>query len=214
MELDSVRGEGQREAVDADGFSWFRGDWVTAVTGVGIPFTIVRLLPLVQRLRPARILNVGIAGAYPNSGLKIGDVVMGATEVYGDLGFELPFEPGFQSLLDSPIMTEMDIASFDLVTVPEWYADNGAITVGTAGCTVNSCTGSEHTGLLRERRFGAHFETMEGAAVAHVGLITQTPVCEIRAISNIAARRDMRPENIQLALNSLRSYLQAVGIGG
>jgi nucleoside phosphorylase len=175
-----------------------------ALTGVGIPFTIARLLPIVQRLRPKHILNIGIAGAYPNSRLKIGDIVMGATEVYGDLGFELPVEPGFQSLLDSPMASQMDAVRFDLGEL-DWALE-GTSALG-AGCTVNCCTGTEQTGLLREQRYGAHFETMEGAAVAHVGFITQTPVYEIRAISNIAAQRDMRPQNIFFALTNLRFYL-------
>jgi len=208
MELQVFWREGETYTLDTSGFRTASGTRVTALTGVGIPFTIARLLPMVQRLRPERILNIGIAGAYPNSGLKIGDIVTAATEVYGDLGFELPVEPGFQSLLDSSMARQMETTRFDLVSVPEWGAESAAVIGGAAGCTVNSCTGTEHTGLLRERRFGAHFETMEGAAVAHVGFITQIPVCEIRAISNIAAQRDMRPENIRLALDNLRRYLE------
>jgi nucleoside phosphorylase len=76
------------------------------------------------------------------------------------------------------------------------------------GATVNSCTGTTDTGLRRKNQFGAAFETMEGAAVAHIGQICGVEVCEIRAISNVAARRDMRSENIRLALRNLREYLE------
>ena len=51
---------------------------------------------------------------------------------------------------------------------------------------------------------------MEGAAVAQIGAARNMPVTEIRAISNIAAHRDMRPENIQLALANLRRFLLAL----
>ncbi len=57
--------------------------------------------------------------------------------------------------------------------------------------------------------FGVEFETMEGAAVAQVGVQWGVPVSEVRAISNLAARRDMRPENIRRALESLLAYLRA-----
>ena len=170
------------------------------VTGVGIPLALARTLEALGRMRPARVLNIGIAGAYPGSGLAIGDVVMGASEVYGDVGFELPQPPGFRFIGEAewgtfyrePLRLSQFAAFADFPVRP--------------GCTVNSCTGTEETGLLREKLFGAAFETMEGAAVAQAGVILGIPVCEIRAISNFAARRDMRPENIGLALERLREY--------
>ena len=170
------------------------------VTGVGIPLALARTLEALGRMRPARVLNIGIAGAYPGSGLAIGDVVMGASEVYGDVGFELPEPPGFR------FVGEAEWGTFyreplGLSQFPE-FADLPV----RPGCTVNSCTGTEETGLLREKLFGAAFETMEGAAIAQAGAILGIPVCEIRAISNFAARRDMRPENIGLALERLREY--------
>ena len=71
------------------------------LTGVGIPATFLTLLPCLEALQPTQILNIGIAGAYPSSELHIGDVVVGTSEVYGDLGFELPLEPHFESLTAS-----------------------------------------------------------------------------------------------------------------
>jgi futalosine hydrolase len=214
MELETFWNAGEMPPLERPDFlAWHSGD-ACAVTGVGIPFTFARLLPLAQRLQPKRILNIGIAGAYPNSGFKIGDIVMGRVEVYGDLGFELPSEsagaePGFQSLVSSVMGKQMDATSFDLLHASEWIAepDGYALHTGLIGATVNACTGTEHTGLIRESLFSAAYETMEGAAVAHVGFLLGIPVCEVRAISNIAARRDMRPENIQLALANLRHYL-------
>ena len=172
------------------------------VTGVGIPLALARTMEALGRVRPARVLNIGIAGAYPGSGLAIGDVVMGASEVYGDVGFELPEPPGFH------FVGEAEWGTFyreplRLSQFPE-FADLPV----RPGCTVNSCTGTEETGLLREKLFGAAFETMEGAAVAQAGATLGIPVCEIRVISNFASRRDMRPENIGLALNRLQEYFK------
>ena len=172
------------------------------VTGVGIPNALASMLKAAAHHNPDLILNIGIAGAYPNSGLQVGDLVMGTSEVYGDIGFELPLEPCFQPVRES--------------NFGDWYREPitlytgwpGPILKSGRGCTVNSCTGTLATGQLRERFFEAAFETMEGAAVAQAGLSFNIPVCEIRAISNIAAVRDMRPENIQLALLNLKEYLQ------
>ena len=40
--------------------------------------------------RPDAIVVCGIAGAYPSSGLQLGDVVSAAFEIYGDLGAQSP----------------------------------------------------------------------------------------------------------------------------
>jgi len=172
------------------------------LTGVGVPVALAQTLLIAGRLRPARILNIGIAGAYPGSGLAIGDIIVGTSEVYGDVGFELPEEPRFRHISESPWGAPYQ-EPVTLTVFPEFAGAREG-----RGCTVNACTGTEATGRLRERLFGAAFETMEGAAVAYAAYRLFTPVCEIRAISNIASDRDMRPENIKLALDSLRSYLQ------
>lgn len=171
-------------------------------TGVGVPIALAQTLLIAGRERPARILNIGIAGAYPGSGLAIGDIVIGTSEVYGDVGFELPEEPGFRHIRESPWGAPYQ-EPVTLTVFPEFAGAREA-----RGCTVNACTGTEATGRLRERLFDAHFETMEGAAVAYAAHRLFTPVCEVRAISNIASDRDMRPENIKLALESLQSYFQ------
>ncbi len=172
------------------------------LTGVGVPVALAQTLLVAGRLRPARILNIGIAGAYPGSGLAIGDIVIGTSEVYGDVGFELPEAPGFRHIGESSWGTFYH-DPLTLTAFPEF-----AGTATGRGCTVNACTGTETTGQLREHLFGAAFETMEGAAVAQAGTVLGIPVCEIRAISNIASDRDMRPENIKTALESLRAYFQ------
>lgn len=173
------------------------------LTGVGIPMALAQTLAVAGRLRPRRILNIGIAGAYPGSGLSIGDVVSGVSEVYGDIGMELADAQGFQHVRTMP--WGMAYAEpLPLSIFPEFRARHTG-----RGCTVNSCTGTEATGQLRRSLNESEFETMEGAAVAQAGQILSIPVCEIRAISNMAARRDMRPENIQLALQNLRTYFQS-----
>src|SRR5579862_1152295 len=93
----------EEEATHPEGTESGRsGDIICALTGVGIPQALESVIALIQALKPARILNIGIAGAYPNSGLSIGDVVAADSEVYGDIGFELPEEPGFQPIRAVP----------------------------------------------------------------------------------------------------------------
>ncbi len=205
-ELKTFWQEGENGSLPEGVQSGRDGDFVFALTGVGIPQTLGRVTALIQTLRPVRILNIGIAGAYPGSGLAIGDVVAADSEVYGDVGFELPEDPGFQPIRAVPFGVAY-ATPFTLEPDPRWTQPlDGAIRIGR-GCTVNACTGTERTGRLRETLYGALFETMEGAAVAQAAAQEGIPVCEVRAISNIASRRDMRPENIALALANLRRHL-------
>jgi futalosine hydrolase len=208
-ELKTFWQDGEFWRPSADDCYTQNGEITCALTGVGIPCALGRLLPLIQRLRPKRILNIGIAGAYPGSGLAVGDIVMAQSEVYGDVGFELPQEPGFRPVSEAPFGKEFYARTIPLTWEPEfvWEPSGYRFQIGH-GCTVNTCTGTERTGRLREALFGASFETMEGAAVAQVGCECGIPVCELRAISNEASRRDMRPENIALALSHLANYLQ------
>jgi futalosine hydrolase len=184
------------------------------VTGVGIPAALAALLTrFAAGPRPELIVNVGIAGAYPETGIAIGDIVLADGEVYGDVGFELPEPPGFRGIGESEFGRGLYDEPLPTVQPAGWFVaepDGAAYQVHVArGCTVNACAGTDATGELRRRLFGAGFETMEGAAVAQAGRQFGVPVCEIRAVSNVAARRDMRPENIRLALQNLRHYLAA-----
>ncbi len=180
------------------------------ITGVGIPITMSVLPSEILRVKPSCILNIGITGAYPGSGLQIGDIVMGTSEVFGDIGFELPEYPSFRPISSTP-MGKPYAQSFPLRQC-DWRQTYPLLKYG-AGCTVNTCTGTVATGLMREKLYSAQFETMEGAAVAMVGKMADISVLEIRAISNIAADRDMRPENIKLAIENLANFFQHARLG-
>ena len=187
-------------AMELEAFGTLAAGQSSFLTGVGIPLALAGTLMTAGQLRPKRLLNTGIAGAYPGSGLQIGDIVHGQSEVYGDVGFALPEPPGFRHIGESEWGHFYQVA-LPLTQFGEFpYANLGA------GCTVNSCTGTKETGRLRETLFGAAFETMEGAAVAQAGQQLGIPVCEVRAVSNFASTRDMRPENIRLALANLAAY--------
>jgi futalosine hydrolase len=183
-----------------------RGRVLLAVTGPGIPLTLARLMPLLASERPSALVSIGIAGAYAGSRLSIGDLVAGESELFGDLGMETTGPEVF-----------LPIAGFDWSDA--LYARPLPLSLeplGTAtslkrarGCTVNACTGTAATGARRRSLTGADFETMEGAAVALAGVELGIPVAEVRAISNIAADRDMRPENIGLALRALGGFVSA-----
>jgi futalosine hydrolase len=197
-----------------EGIAWARSfsshnrEYILAITGIGMPLTIARLLPLAAGCSPSAIINLGIAGAYLGSGLGLGDLVVGESECFGDMGMETPSIEVFLPLANMPWADEVYRQALPLSLVPWNLSGPKSIRVGR-GCTVNSCTGREETGVLRRKLFNADFESMEGAGVALTARMLGLAASEVRAISNFASTRDMRPEYVDLALNNLGGFMES-----
>jgi futalosine hydrolase len=163
---------------------------------------------LCERFRPARLCVLGVAGAYPDSGLRIGDIALGDREIYGDEG--LMAEDMFMTMdaMGMPLAIAGDTEYYNEfpLSVPEGL---GALVKTGAFVTVSACSGALRRGLEMGRRFNALCENMEGAAVAHVGVFNNIPVTEIRAISNIVEDRLGRPldrDALQLAARKAQAF--------
>ncbi len=123
---------------------------------------------------------VGICGAYPDSGLSIGDVVLATKEFYGDELFKpLEFE---MRVLDLP-------------------CPSGAFV------TLSVLPGSVDMAKSISLRFGAIAENMEGAAVAHAASLFGVVPVEVRGVSNVAGIRDKSRWDVKKALAALKNFL-------
>jgi len=134
--------------------------------------------------KPDTIVVCGVGGAYPGSGLAVGDVAAAALECYGDLGANSP--SGF---------LDMAALGFPIVAAPERIYNDLPLQVFPVErrvkfVTVSTCTGTHADALAIERRTGGAVENMEGAAVAHVALLHGIPCGEVRGISNLVTDRD------------------------
>src|SRR5687768_18508179 len=131
-------------------------------TGVG-PVNAAHAVTLFLARTGARAIVVcGVGGAYPGSGLEVGDVVCASTERYGDLGATSP--SGFLDMkaLGFPVV-EAPIPLFNELPMHVFPVPRRARFV-----TMASCTGTEKDARAIEARTGGSVESMEGAAVAHV----------------------------------------------
>lgn len=171
------------------------------LTGVGMPAVYRTFL---TRDVTGPLISLGIAGAYEGTGLNIGDVVIVESEVVGDLGMELPLDPRFTPLRDFPFGTSHKSVQL--------YAPPISGVPVVAGCTVSTVTGTRETGIRHRDTYGAAIETMEGYAVADIAAAYRVPCLEVRAISNFASVRDMRPENIRAALGALSTFWSVNGV--
>lgn len=166
---------------------------------------------LFDRFKPSRVFVLGVAGAYPSRGLEIGDIAVGECEIYGDEGL----------LTDTGIQT-MDALHLPLASVgtKNYYNEFPLFIPEIIKChqhkgafvTVSACTGSMKAGDEISRRFNAICENMEGAAVAHIGVLNNIPVTEIRGISNIIEDRKGKPLDktalLMAAENAQRFFIE------
>lgn len=161
-----------------------RGDARIVCTGVG-PVNAAHAVTLaIVRQRPDAIVVCGVGGAYPGSGLQVGDVVSADMECYGDLGAATP--SGFLDMkaLGFPVVASPEPLYNDL-PMQVWPVERRATFV-----TVSTCTGTDAAARAIAARTGGAVENMEGAAVAHVAHLHGIPVGEVRGISNMVTDRD------------------------
>jgi futalosine hydrolase len=161
-----------------------RPDVAIVRTGVG-PVNAAHAVTLFLAQADARAIVIcGVGGAYPSSGVRIGDVVCAASECYGDLGATSP--SGF---------LDMKALGFPIVDGPPPMFNDLPMQIFPVErrvpfVTVSSCTGTDTIARELEGRTGGAVESMEGAAIAHVAHLHGVPVGELRAISNLVTNRD------------------------
>ena len=162
-------------------------------TGVGAVNAAHAATVFLERTGAASIVVCGIGGAYPGSGLSVGDVVCAETECYGDLGADSP--AGFLDMqaLRFPVV-DATHPLFNVLPLQLFPARRRVPFV-----TVSTCTGTAAGAREIEERTSGSVENMEGAAVAHVGHLHGVPVGEVRGISNIVTNRDARAWRVQEA---------------
>lgn len=170
-----------------------------SISGVGKANAAQSTSILIEKYKPKIIYNIGVAGAYPSSGLKIADIAVAEKEIYGDEGLFAKSKVKSQKSTENEIhfytlnKIKMPFCVIDGIEyynefpmfVPENIKD---IRKGNF-VTVSTCTGILNKAREMEERFNAICENMEGAAVAHIGLLSKIPVVEIRGISNIIEDR-------------------------
>lgn len=154
-------------------------------------------------LRPTDgvVLNVGVAGALPGSGLRLGTVVVASTSVFADEGAQTPqgfidiaalgFPPGDAAGVAMPC----DAGVVDSLTP---LADAVAPVA-----TVSTCSGTDALAREIERRTGAAAEGMEGAAAVLVCRRLGLPAGELRVISNTTGDRGSQVWDLPGALGVL-----------
>jgi futalosine hydrolase len=172
-------------------------------TGVGAVNAAHAVTLAIARNRPDTIVVCGIGGAYPGSGLTLGDVVCADVECYGDLGAATT-----EGFLD------MQAMGFPVVDGPPALYNDLPLQLFPTDrrvkfVTVNTCTGTHAAALAIESRTRGSVENMEGAAIVHVAHLQGVPVGEVRGISNLVTDRNPATWRVRQAADAAQEALLA-----
>lgn len=181
---------------------------VCCAGGIGKANAAAASAVLLEQYRPKRIIMVGCGGAYPGSGLAVGDLAIASEELFGDEGVVSP--RGWLDLkqMGLPLLQQgerswygtIPLALHETEKVLRLADSHGLRLTRGRFVTVSACSGTKERGLELARRHQAVCENMEGAAVALNALRYGVPCLEIRGISNLVEDRDLSRWEIDRAV--------------
>lgn len=201
-----------------DGLVMLRGelcgnDITLAHSGVGKAAAAAATVALLKDCQPEALLLFGCGGAYPDSGLVVGDLVVADGEIFADEGVNTP--TGFQDLAGMGLPMRASPQTFfnrwpTSSTLREWASRQIAGLHQGPFVTVSSCTGTSAQAHEIANRTGGICENMEGAAVALACQQLATPLLEIRGISNLVEDRDMTRWDLPGAMQAAQAAIIAL----
>lgn len=190
-------------------------DIILMNTGIGKVNAAHTTTCIIEKFPVKQIMSIGVGGAYPGSGLNIGDIAIASKEIYGDDG--VVTSKGLKGMKEIGIplvqtgkkkyFNEYPITFPPLVRGGNRGLDGAPCNIKTGNfVTVSAATGTQKRAKELEKRFNALCENMEGAAIAQICTIYKIPMLEIRGISNIVGVRYKRKWNLKLASESCQDF--------
>jgi futalosine hydrolase len=195
-----------------------------AHSGIGKAAAAATAITLLRNYRPEALWLFGCGGAYPGSGLRLGDLALASGEIFGDEG--VATSKGFFDLAKMKLpMRETAGPFFNLWPIDQRLHDwaqpllaKHAEKTDTKLCsgpfvTVSTCTGALVKAIEIEKRTGGICENMEGAAVALACQQLAVPLLEVRGISNLVEDRDTSrwdlPSGMHAAQNAIATLFKS-----
>ena len=176
------------------------------ITGMGPVEATLRATLLLSRHQQGPVVLAGIGGAYPGSGLEIGDLAVASCEFFGDLGLcyqliETDFSEALEVEKECPLHHPLVEKALALLEEEDITLTYGPFV--TVCCATRDPVRAK---FLATRHRGALVENMEGFAVARVTREFGLPLLELRAVSNLLTDPEA-PWQIDLALNKVAEAL-------
>ncbi len=145
------------------------------------------------------VVGFGIAGAYPNSGINVGSVILASCAIYGDEGVEGPEGWISTEAIGIPLLERESARHFNEFQTDPLLLARALAALQAAGMpaatgpavTLSACSGTAARAAELESRFHGSTEDMETAALAHICAFYQMPFLSVRGVSNRIEDRDL-----------------------
>jgi futalosine hydrolase len=162
------------------------------ISGVGpveAAISLTKFLAKAESGPISGVINIGLAGAYPDSDIFPLDICLATKEVFGDIGICMDGRiDDLDSVISPPL--EFDL-NRDLLTVAANHLRDSGIKHQCGNfITVSSACGTISRSRYLRDKFKAICENMEGAAIARVCQEFLLPCLELRCISNMVVDRE------------------------
>ncbi|MEO7961805.1 MAG: futalosine hydrolase [Ginsengibacter sp.] len=178
-----------------------------AVTGVGIPSTIIQVSKKLQEQTYDLAIQAGIAGTFIAS-LEQESCVLVEQDTFADIGAE---EQGvFQTIFEMGLADKNEFPYKDGWLKNEHPFLKQRMLPMVSAITVNKITDNATVTANTYSKFHPAVESMEGAAFHYVCLCNHVPFLQLRSISNIVGERDKKKWKMYEAINSLNTALKKI----
>jgi futalosine hydrolase len=189
---------------------------IFVATGIGIANAAAATASLIHLYSPHLLVTTGCAGAYPGSGLEIGDLALATTEIFADEGVAVP--EGWQGLeyMGLPLLVRNESRYFNEIPLSPLAVEHAVVIAQQSGIslrrgtflTVSTCSGTSSRGKELSCRFAGICENMEGASVALTAARYGIDCLEVRGISNHVEDRDISQWDIRRAVTGAQNFIE------
>ncbi len=202
-------------------------DVMLVATGPGVVNTAHALTVVIEKLKPALIIQTGCAGAFENSGMTKGDVGIATCEIDIQTGIETEkIDSDIPTPLSFSIISKNDVDIFNNFPTDNKISEK-ALTILSGNIkipnkvvyapfiTVSTITATNSRARDIYDAFKPCMESMEGSSAAHISFIYDIPFIEIRSASNIVGKRNKSQWDLPLAFKNsniaVLEFVNAIG---
>lgn len=186
--------------------------------GMGKTNAAQALTAILERHETPAVVGFGVGGAYPSSGLEVGDVALAASEIYADEGVDTPdgwiptnsIGIPLARVATGELYNEFPVDAAQLAAAADALRAAGIHASTGPFATVSTCSGTAVRGAEIAARHAVVCETMEGAAYAHVAALYGLPFLEVRGISNLVEDRDLSTWRLAEAAEAAARALEII----
>jgi futalosine hydrolase len=170
------------------------------VTGIGktnIAFSSTFIFSKLKNIKT--VILIGIAGAYRNSGLKIGDIISVERDFFVD-----------EALFNKNELTMTSEIGFSICENNAVNFSSFSMLEAVNANTVSLLSADDLMANLYQKKTGALIETMEGASFGLISAKMAVKAYQVRGISNYCGDRNKQEWDIKKAINSLKNFLKKI----